>query len=243
MSNPGQFCGQCGASMGPEDRFCGACGARRAAAPDAAPPPPPMHLPPVPIEVFAPPPLLPVPPLAPAVGARQAVPSGGERVLGVVPQVVQVKGFFGAKTTFLNLVVTDQRLIFAQQSEEMWDQMDAYEKEMKAEFEDRSEDWRTFIASHDFRAAPWQMYLGQSPEQILAAVGHGFAIGLGDVQSVHITLRADTDPDFCNSTLLIQGVSQAWDLELPWGNGDEAHRLLSGVSAQVTIEGPEASDG
>lgn len=236
MSNPGRFCGQCGASVGPEDRFCGTCGARSA----TALPPPPMPMPPLPIEAFAPPPLPPAPPPAP-VPVPQAAPSGGERVLGVVPQVVHVKGFLGAKTTFLNLVVTDRRLIFAQQSEEMWDQMDAVETELKAEFEDRSEDWRTFIASHDFRTAPWQVYLGQSTDQILAAAGQGFAVGLGDVQSVHLTLRADTDPDFCNSTMLVQSVLQTWDLELPWGNGDEAYRLLSSVIARVTIEGPEAS--
>lgn len=235
MDKPGQFCGRCGAAFGSEDRFCGACGAPRMVTPAAAPPP----VPPVPLEAFAPPPRPPVPPPPPAMPVPPSVPSGEERVLGVVPQVVLVKGFLGAKTIFLNLVVTDRRLIFAQQSEEMWDQMDAYEKELKAEFDDYEGDWRSFMSSRDFGLAPWQGYLAQAPNQLLASLGQGFVVPLGEVQSVEITLRADTDPDFCNSTLLVQGVSQAWDLELPWGNGDEAHRLLSHVVAKVTVEGPE----
>lgn len=238
MSNPGQFCGQCGAAMGPEDRFCGACGARRAVPPTAVPP---THLPPVPIEAFAPPPRPRVPPPPPAMPLSPGVPSGEERVLGVVPQVVLVKGFLGAKTIFLNLMVTDRRLVFAEQSEALWDQMDAYEKELKAEFDDYEGDWRSFVASRDFSSAPWQGYLGQAPAQLLTSLGRGFVVPLGEVQSVHLTLRAGTDPDFCNSTLLIQGTGQSWDLELPWGNGDEAYRLLSPLIPQVTLEGPEAT--
>lgn len=235
MGNPGSFCGRCGAEFGPQDRFCGACGAPRVAAPAAAPPP----IPQVPFEAFAPPPRPPVPPPPPAVPVPSSVPSGEERALGVVPQVVLVKGFLGAKTIFLNLVVTDRRLVFAEQSEELWDQMDALEKQLKADFDDHEGDWRSFISSRDFGAAPWQGVLAQPPDQLVASLGQGFVVSLGEVQSVHITLRADTDPDFCNSTLLIQGGSQSWDLELPWGNGDEAQRLLSRVVAQVTVDGPE----
>ncbi|MGV8040654.1 MAG: hypothetical protein AB2L07_11420 [Thermoanaerobaculaceae bacterium] len=235
MGNPGSFCGKCGAAFGPQDRFCGACGAPRAVAPAAAPPP----IPQVPFEAFAPPPRPPVPPPPPAAPIPSSVASGGEWVLGVVPQVVLVKGFLGAKTVFLNLVVTDQRLIFAQQSEDMWDQMDALEKQLKADFDDYEGDWRSFMASRDFSAAPWQGVLAQPPDQLLMSLGRGFVVPLGEVQSVHVTLRADTDPDFCNSTLLIHGGTQSWDLELPWGNGDEARRLLSRVVAQVTVEGPE----
>jgi hypothetical protein len=177
---------------------------------------------------------MPVPPV---------VPSGVERVLGVVPQVVHVKGFLGSKTTFLNLVVTDRRLILAEQSEQLWDLMDAFEKEMKARFEDSSEDWRTFVAAYDYTSAPWLSYLAMHPDQILTGAGERFAIGLGEVQSVAITLQADADPDFCSSTLLIRTASQSWDLELTWGNGDEAYRLLSPLVAQTTLEGPEPAGG
>lgn len=234
MGNPGTFCGRCGAAFGAQDRFCGACGAPRAVTPAVAPPPVSQ----VPLEAFAPPPRPPVPPPPPAAPVPPRVTPGEERVVGVVPQVVLVKGFLGAKSVFLNLVVTDRRLVFAEQSEELWDQMDALEKQLKADFDDYEGDWRSFVASRDFGAAPWQGLLAQAPDQLIASLGQGFVVPLGEVQSVHVTLRADTDPDFCNSTLLIQGEGQSWDLELPWGNGDEAQRLLSRVVAKVTVEGP-----
>ena len=227
-----RFCTACGAPLMPGDAFCTACGTRAAEAPSPVVP-----------AAYAPQPT-PAPQPAPAAYAPAQAPApaptpSGERILAVVGNLTQVGGFMGMKQKTFSLMITDRRLVFAEQSEALWDQMDALEKQIKAEFDDYEGDWRSFVASRDFSSAPWQGYLGQAPAQLLASLGRGFVVPLDEVQSVHLTLRADTDPDFCNSSLLIRGTAQPWDLELPWGNGDEAQRLLSRVVSQVTVEGPE----
>jgi len=163
-------------------------------------------------------------------------------VLGVVPQVVEVKGFLGSKTTFLTLVVTDRRLIFAEQSEEMWDLMDAEEKRMMVRFGHQSQDWRTFIASFDFGSPPWRVYQTKDPDRIVAESRENAVVPLPEIQSVQITLNADPDDEDGNSSsLLIRRLSGDLDFELPWGNGDEAQRLLSQVIAQVVTIGPDTA--
>jgi hypothetical protein len=150
-----------------------------------------------------------------------------EEVLGVIPQVVRVKGFLGMKTTFLNLVVTDQRLLFANQSEAMWDLTDAEEKRLEAAFEQQSQDWRRFVASYDFGTPPWQVYFAMAPDLILAEDRENLAIPISDVEFVQVTLSRD--PDLHSSTLMVRTRSEEHEFELPWGNGEQAHHILAQV--------------
>ncbi len=220
------FCVQCGAGMGPADRFCGRCGAPLVPiSPSSSAPPP---LPPealqssnsVSHQIFPPAPSAATPP-------TPATMPAAERVIGVIPQVVEVKGFMGMKTTFMNLVVTDRRLIFAVQSDAMWDIMDAEEKKMELEFEHRGGAWRQYLASHDFGSAPWRVYETMDPESIAREHPDNRTIPLGQLSLVVLVLNKD--PDCRGDDLKITSAGQEQDFGLTWENGEEAQRVLSRV--------------
>ncbi len=195
------FCVRCGAGLGLADRFCGRCGAPGVPIPPSSSAAPPLPTP--------------------------AAASATERVIGIIPQVVEVKGFMGVKTTFMNLVVTDRRLIFAIQSDAMWDIMDAEEKKMEVEFEHRGGQWREYLASHDFGSAPWRAYETMDPEAIAREHPDNRAIPLDQLGSVSVVMNKD--PDCRGDDLKITSAGQEKDFGLTWENGEEVNRVLSRV--------------
>lgn len=90
----GKFCGSCGAPVTVTTKFCGVCGAAVGAPAPAVPPA--------------------VPPATPA----PATPSGGETVLGVIPNAKKMK-MFGAAWDTYTIVVTPRRMILAQMTQAM----------------------------------------------------------------------------------------------------------------------------
>ncbi len=195
----GRYCGQCGSPLVPGDRFCGTCGTAQTSTPQ---------------------------PHSEATPAPHP-DTGQETALGVIPQVVEVKGLFGKNTIFMNLVVTNQRLIFAHQSEAMWDMMDGEEKKMEAEFEGIGGSWREFIALRDSSTRPWNVYTGMAPDLILAESRGNFEMPVESLEGVEIRLHDDPeDSSLHSSDLVLTTASGERSFDLPWGNGDEAHRIL-----------------
>jgi hypothetical protein len=210
------FCEQCGSMIYENERFCTSCGTAIVPVKQA---PAPQWQPPVdraPAPVFQ---------------------TAEEQVLGIVPQVIFVKGFLGLKMKFMFLVVTNRRLIFVNQSDIIEAASDAEEEKMDAQYKIQGGSWRAFISSYNFGSPAWQCYLTRAPDQILAEDACNFEILIPDIASVGIMLREDPeDPSTHISDLIIQtrdGEKHAYDLT--WGNGDEVHRLLSCVIPEVSL--------
>jgi len=159
-------------------------------------------------------------------------------VLGVVPQLVQVKGFLGKDTTFMNLVVTNQRLLVAHQPDALWDRMDALEKDREKRFPQSGLTWREFLAAGDPSPGPWEYYRSLPPERILAEQPGNYAFALLDIALV--TIKQGSDPQTEGDTLVIQHQDAFHEFFLPWGNGEEANRVI-GIVATVHVESPAAS--
>lgn len=129
----------------------------------------------------------------------------------MVPQVVEVKGFLGMGTRFMNLVVTGRGVILAQQSETLEERMDAFEELPPTERFARPD-------------APWAVYLGMDREQILREDPRNSEILFTALRSVRLTL--DDDPDAPSDTLHLVTDEGTLELDLPWGNGRQAQKLL-----------------
>jgi hypothetical protein len=210
------FCEQCGSMIYENDRFCASCGTAIVPVKQA---PAPQWQPPVdraPAPVFQ---------------------TSEERVMGIIPQVASVKGFLGLNTKFMLLAVTSRRLIFVNQTDIIEAASDAEEEIMEAQYNIQGGSWRAFIASYNFGSPAWQCYLTLAPDQILAEDACNFEIPIPDIASIGIILREDPeDPSTHMSDLIIQtcsGEKRAYDLT--WGNGDEAHSLLSRVMPEVSL--------
>ena len=160
---------------------------------------------------------------APAVVSPQ-----GEVIVGLIPQVVEVKGFLGLGTKFMTLVVTNRRLILAQQPEEMDEQHTEYEWKIEALIQEQGTTWRDFMESSDFSTAPWSRYQLLSPDAIQAEQPNNRSIPLDAIEELRLELYTEED-DHMDSLQLRTG-GKLLDLSLPWGNGRTAQKILAGVT-------------
>ena len=151
--------------MNQANRFCTSCGQPVAAAPSPAPaytPPPP---------VYAPPPQY----AAPAQPVYQPPAQGyTERLIGVMPGLSYKKSFFSAD--IYNAVVTDGRIIFAQQTNQM------VQEEAK---KNRGGGFLANMAgamSAGFNI--WKRYLDMPPEQALLENPANFFIPMNQIRKV-----------------------------------------------------------
>ena len=194
MAQGNRFCSTCGAPVNPAARFCAGCGQATTAATNVPPPqpppqyaPPPYQQPPVyspppyqappyqqPQQAYAPPP----PPAygyAPMAPQYAAPPVAGESLIGIMPGLSRKKGFFGVEA--LNAVVTNARIIFAVQTNDM----------VRAEAAQAGAGQGFFGKMAGAVTAGynvWKRYLAIPPEQALRENPQNFAIYLNQIQKV-----------------------------------------------------------
>jgi hypothetical protein len=148
-------------------------------------------------------------------------------VFGVLPQVVEVKGFLGQATRFMNLVVTNRSLILAHQLDAMEDAMDCLTEPLDQALAASGEQWRQLADSYSFSARPWDCYQNMDVEAILREHPENVEIPVAELRSVRLELSED--PESHSDTLYLETGAQTLDLDLPWGNGHLARELLSRV--------------
>ena len=151
----------------------------------------------------------------------------GEPILGVIPQVVEVKGILGLSTKFMTLVVTPRRLILAEQPYEMNDQHTEYEWKIEDHISKNATTWREFMQTTDFSSAPWSGYQSMSAAEIMAEQPHNRSIPIEAIDDLLLELYSDEE-DHMDSIKLTTG-GALLDLTLPWGNGLEAQKILAQV--------------
>ena len=198
-----RFCTGCGRNLADNARFCEGCGTAvtGAAAPlQQSPPPPPVYqpspvyqappqpayqpppayqTPPVyqpPTPVYQPPPQAFAPPPAYAPGYAyppQAPGIPGEALIGVIPNASRKKGLFS--TEAFNIVVTNQRMVFAQMTTDM----------IKAEAAShRGEGLKGMFKAMGAGYSLWQRYPQMSPDQALAETPGNFGIYMNQIRKV-----------------------------------------------------------
>jgi hypothetical protein len=198
-----RFCTACGHGLADNARFCESCGTPLAPA-SAQQPPPQYQPPPVyqqtpvyqppPQQVYQPPPAYQSPPVyqqapvyqqpppayAPPVAyppqygyPPQAPGMPGEAFIGVIPNAQRKKNMF-SKETF-NIVVTNQRMIFALVTSDM----------IKAEAQSHKGEgikgaFKAMTAGYNL----WQRYPGMSPDQAMAETPGNFCVYMNQVRKV-----------------------------------------------------------
>jgi hypothetical protein len=200
-----RFCPNCGNPLSENNRFCQSCGtpcdSSAAQAPSVPPfyqpvpppyqPPPSYQPPPVsaappfqppafnPPLPYQPPPANPAPSYPPpqyVPGYNSPPPPGavpGEALIGVIPNASRKKGMFSQES--FNIVVTNQRLIFAQLTAQM--------------IKDEAARNRGGGISGAFKAmtagySVWQRYLQMPPDQALGETYGNFALFMNQIQGV-----------------------------------------------------------
>lgn len=167
---------------------------------------------------------------SPVEGTPQPQQTAG--VLGVLPQVVEVKGFLGQGTRFMNLIVTNRSLILAHQLDAMEDAMDSLSEPLDQALVASGDLWRQLADAYSFPARPWDCYQSMDVQAILREHPENVEIPIAELQSVRLELSED--PESHSDTLYLETGSQTLDLDLPWGNGHLARELLSRV---VPVQG------
>jgi hypothetical protein len=169
--------------------------------------PPPAYQPPAynAPPVYAPPPVSGIP---------------GEGLIGVIPNATRKKGFMS--TEVFNIVVTNQRLVFALMTSQMI-------KEAAASH--RGEGFSGFIKGVGSGYTLWQRYLQMPPEQALRENPNNFAVYLNQIRRVkfsgdkilfgkgavtvgfHVGVGGDDDDDN-NAKLEIDTVGGKYNFEI-----------------------------
>jgi hypothetical protein len=187
-----QFCTGCGQPTVPGSRFCGSCG--QPVAPAAAPPAPPAYQPPPyqpppayqPPAQYPPPPAYPPPyqapppqyaqpqqPYYPPQAPAATPPAYGENRIGIMPGISRKKGFMGMEV--YNAIVTDQRIIFATQTNQMV--RDEAKKDRGGFFANMA---GAVTAGYNI----WKRYETMTPEQALRENPQNFAIAMNQIRRV-----------------------------------------------------------
>ena len=192
MSQQRHFCTNCGQPIDEGARFCASCGAEIAPAnvqQNAPPPvyqPPPAYQPPpvYPSPNYQPPPVYNAPPAytppptaTPAYGYQVPVPGiPAEGLIGVIPNASRKKGLIAMEV--FNIVVTNQRMIFAMMTSQMI-------KDAAASH--RGEGVGGFFQAMGSGYTLWERYLQMPPEQALHENPNNFPIFLNQISRVKYT--------------------------------------------------------
>ena len=192
-----RFCGKCGAPMDAGAKFCGKCGSTVAVSPVA--------------------PAQPVPE-APAPVAAQA---SGEPVLGVITGAQKRKGLFGFQA--YSIVVTNQRLVFADMSNKM---MNEAVKEMQRRAKAAGKGFfGTIGAQMGWMTVLVEKYTSIGADAALAESKDNFFIPNNTIHKVQIWEQDDDDgPSW--TMCKIEAVSGKYEYRLTAGNGNEARKIL-----------------
>ena len=225
MTSAPRFCENCGGALGVGARFCGACG-KPVQAVQAAPPVPPAPAP-------QPVPVAPAPAVHPLVAQQHAAATSGEPVLGVIPGLQQKKGFMGLKIENWTLVVTPQRLIFAELSNKMMnDAVNQARLEAKAQGKGwfgqvgAQMGWMSRLVTKYANLAP-AVALGESPKN--------FTIPNSQVSQVRLRKEVDSDDDSTTVTYRVEfhAAGGKYDFVLTGGNLDSARQVLQSALGAV----------
>ena len=187
---PPRFCSACGHGLADNSRFCESCGVAVAGPSAQQQPPPPVYQPPaqpvLPPPQYQPPPVYQQPPVyqpPPAYAQPAGYPPGysyplqapgmpGEAFIGVIPNACRKKMF---TTDTFNIVVTNQRMVFALVTSEMIKEEAAAHKG-----EGIRGAFKAMTAGYNL----WQRYPGMSPDQALAETAGNFCVYMNQVRKV-----------------------------------------------------------
>ncbi|PKQ16489.1 MAG: hypothetical protein CVT67_04990 [Actinobacteria bacterium HGW-Actinobacteria-7] len=230
MSENARFCSKCGEGLIDDARFCAKCGEPRAVVSAATAPVPPQPA------VPAPPPVVPAPaayvapvPAAVAAPVYAAMPQDGasEQVRAVIPNVTLKAGFMGVKTRQYTLVLTDNRILFAQITMAMMKQLVADARDgAKSEGKGFFGQWGAQLTAYsDFAGR----YLEMSPEQVLSEAADNFAIERSTITKTSTKTRAASDDSGMSTEhLVIKTTQKKYDMTL--GSGiSQARQALAAV--------------
>jgi hypothetical protein len=191
-----RFCIACGRNLAENARFCEACGTAvgGTVAPPPAYQPPPVYQPPPtyqppPQPAYQPPPVYQPSPQAyqtsqPAYAPPPVYPPGyayppqaqgipGEALIGVIPAASRKKSLFSMES--FNIVVTNQRMVFAQMTNDM----------IKAEAAaHRGQGIGGVFKAMTSGYSLWQRYPQMSPDQALAETPGNFGVYLNQIRKV-----------------------------------------------------------
>lgn len=200
-----RFCGKCGAPMDAGARFCGKCGSTVAVSPVGQAQPAPMPQP---------------------IAATQ---SSGEPVLGVITGAQKRKGLFGFQT--FSIVVTSQRLVFAEMSNKM---MNDAVKEMNKRAKAAGKGFLGVVAAQmGWMNVLVEKYTAAGADAALAETKDNFFIPNNTIQKVQIW-EQDNDDGPSWTMCKIEAVSGKYEYRLTGGNGNEARKILrNAVGAAV----------
>jgi len=204
MEQPARYCEYCGKPLNARARFCGRCGKPvdlgegvQFSPPAQAEPPPapprPVQPPPPPVQrQVQPPPPRPVQPgpLPPAPPIRGAAPA--EVVCGVIPGAFQRKGMLGLGQQAITLVLTNYRVIFAMQTNQMLqEQVRQVQSEAKEEGKGFFGQWGAQLSASS------KYYQQKAPGAILAEQPGNFFIPHNQLRAVkfHVVHGGDNSPD------------------------------------------------
>jgi len=181
-----QYCENCGQPLDSKASFCPSCGhavPQDSPAPaGASPPAPPAPPAPATRPATAP---------RPSAAARPAVTSQpSETVVAVLPPATRRSGFLGLKSQAYVLVLTDTRILFAQQTSKMVKENARQAREAaKQSGQGLLGQWGAVIDSN----SSGQRYLQMHPQQILAETAENFAVTNNQVRSARIRTQEDDD--------------------------------------------------
>ena len=174
-----QYCENCGKPLKAQARFCGRCGQ---AVPQQIPAP-------APAQPYAPAPV-PRPMEAPQ---PAAAPQPAEMIVAALPMGTQRSGFFGVRAKGFVLVLTNMRILAAQQTSQIM-QENARQAKQAAKQSGKGlfGQWGAVIGSGSS-----QRYLQMHPQEILNETAGNYSIANNQIRSVRI--KENYDPEDARS--------------------------------------------
>ena len=213
-----QYCENCGKPLNSRARFCGRCGKpvpTQAPVP-AQPPPssPPVMQPPPP----APPAYQPAQVQRPAPAPQPvASPQSGELIVAALPTGTQRSGFLGVRAEGFILVLTNMRILVAQQTAEL---MKENARQAKAAAKQSGKgffgQWGAVVGSYG-----GQRYMTMQPQEILNETAGNYFIANNQIRSVRLKEKYEPEEGISEVEMtLIAGGSK---LELTFNQTRKKH--------------------
>ena len=209
MTQPSRLCEQCGATMNPGAGFCGQCGHA------VQPPPQPATATSSASRVAA---------AAPAAQPQPA--ASAEPILGIIPALQRRKGFLGTSVENWTLVVTPQRLAFAQLTRQM---MNDAVRDANVQAKQEGKGFLQQIAAQmGWLSIVGQHYQSLPIERTLAEHAENLFIAVSQVRRVRVehTVHRDGQRRTTSDVLVIEDVSGKFQFELKDISPDDARRVL-----------------
>lgn len=194
-----KFCTGCGSALTPEARFCTGCGAAVATTPPAPAPIP------APVAHVAAAVTVPVSPETTATPTPPAAPvAHAEPPVAVIPNARLKRGFMGLKSTTFTLVLTRERIIFAETTSAMLKQSVADARDQaKADGKGFFGQWGAQLGAYGALA---ESYLSMDPSVALAENPGNFALQESAIDKIKLKggVVGDQDTNATPDRLIIK---------------------------------------